>query len=321
MKILQRVRSNSGRVGFQVFGAMAILGLAPSIGHSQSTNPIPEPITKGSIRIELDEIGSNLTAPHYLTHANDNSGRLFAADQAGDITLLKNEVVQPTPYFSVSSLLTPLGLFNPPGSTPGPFNSYDERGLLGLAFHPEFAVTGQPGYGKFYTYTSEDVAGAADFTVPLPPGTSANHQSVVREWTVDPSLDDVTGSATGREVMRVDQPQFNHNGGGLVFGPDRHLYIGIGDGGGANDVGDGHGPNGNGANLETVHGSIVRINPLGSNSSNGRYGNPADNPYVGVAGLDEIYASGLRNPFAFGFDVNAASGFATAIAPRNNDRP
>tara|TARA_R110002049_G_scaffold47902_1_gene138375 strand:- start:63254 stop:64570 length:1317 start_codon:yes stop_codon:yes gene_type:complete len=234
------------------------------------------------------------------------------ADQAGDISLLKEGVAQPTTYFSVSNLLTPLGLFG----NQTPFGDYDERGLLGLAFHPDFAAPGQPGYGKFYTHTSETNAGAADFTVPLSPGTAPDHQAVVREWTVDPTLDDVTASAVGREVMRVDQPQFNHNGGALVFGPDRNLYIGFGDGGGANDNNaEGHGPNGNGANIETVHGSILRIDPLGTNSGNGQYGNPVDNPFVGGSGLDEIYAYGLRNPFGFGFDVDPATGLATPSSP------
>lgn len=285
-----------------LFVAMFFCVSLQSLAYAQ--DPIPAKIVKGSLRIELEQVASDLVAAHYLTHANDNSGRLFIVDQAGDIALIKNGVQQSTPYFSVSNLLTPLGFF---GSL-DPFTDYDERGLLGLAFHPDFAKQGADGFGKFYTHTSESVSGSADFTVSLPAGVSANHQAVIREWTVDPTLDSISASTTGREVMRVDQPQFNHNGGALVFGPDKQLYIGFGDGGAAKDVGDGHGLFGNGQNLDTIHGSIARIDPLGNNSANGNYGIPSDNPFVGLAGLDEIYASGLRNPFQFGFDVDPFSG-------------
>ena len=148
-----------------------------------------------------------------------------------------------------------------------------------------------------------------------------NHQGVIREWTVDPTLDVITSPIASRELIRVDQPQANHNGGALNFGPDNNLYIGYGDGGGANDLGfsgdpEGHGPNGNGANSETILGSVVRIDPLGRNDQQQRtiWSIPANNPYVGAAGLDEIYVSGLRNPFQFGFDVDPATGQVTATA-------
>ena len=276
----------------------------PSVASAQG--PIAAPIEKGNIRIELAPIASGLTAPHYLTHPNNDAERLFVVDQTGDILLLKNEMLQPTPYFSVPNILS----LNP---------GYDERGLLGLAFHPGFNVTGSPGYGLFYTNTSETASGPADFTFPADPGSSVNHQGVIREWTVDPTLDVITGPIASRELIRVDQPQGNHNGGALNFGPDNHLYIGYGDGGGSNDQGfsgnpEGHGPDGNGQNIETILGSVVRINPLENTSSNGQYGVPADNPYEGAAGLDEIYVSGLRNPFQFGFDVDPATGQVTSTA-------
>jgi hypothetical protein len=124
---------------------------------------------------------------------------------------------------------------------------------------------------------------------------------------------DVVDPATRREVMRIDHPQGNHNGGQLAFRPsDRYLYISTGDGGGANDVGNGHAANGgNGQSKNTVLGKILRIDPLapaltpGSSdavSVNGKYRVPATNPFVGAAGLDEIFAFGFRNPFRFSFD-------------------
>jgi glucose/arabinose dehydrogenase len=104
--------------------------------------------------------------------------------------------------------------------------------------------------------------------------------------------------------MRIDKPQANHNGGALAFGPDRLLYISLGDGGAGDDQGPGHAPEGNAQSLApgNVLGKILRIDPLGSNAANGAYGIPADNPFVGKAGADEIFAYGLRNPFRMSFD-------------------
>jgi hypothetical protein len=109
---------------------------------------------------------------------------------------------------------------------------------------------------------------------------------------------------SARELMRIDKPQFNHNGGALVFGDDNLLYISLGDGGNANDEGDGHDPGGNGQSLRAgnVLGKILRINPLGRNSANGNYGVPPANPLVGKRGADEIYAYGFRNPYRMNFD-------------------
>jgi hypothetical protein len=175
-------------------------------------------------------------------------------------------------------------------SGPGTF---DERGFLGLAFHPAFATN-----GLLYTYTSEPVAGAADF-VTLPPGAVADHQTVVTEWRVPDPADPaaVVDAASARELMRIDQPRFNHNAGALAFGPNARLYIALGDGGGADD------PNGNGQDAGTPLGALLRIDPLGASSGNGRYGIPPDNPFVAdPAALGEVFAYGFRNPFRFSFD-------------------
>jgi glucose/arabinose dehydrogenase len=197
----------------------------------------------------------------------------------------------------VSSRLVELGLFGSQDE-----NDYDERGLLGMAFHPGYANPNSPGFGKFYTYASEPLGPAADFTLPLPDGAEFDHQNVVAEWNVDPANPNVADAASRRELMRMDHPQFNHNAGALEFGPDGYLYITVGDGGGADDVGDGHTEIGNGQDLANPHGSLLRIDPLGSDSANGKYGIPADNPYVGGGGLAEIYAGGFRNPFRFSHD-------------------
>ncbi len=175
--------------------------------------------------------------------------------------------------------------------------NYDERGLLGLATHPNF--TENP---LLYTYTSEPSSGPADFPTVLTEGTTNNHQSVVAEWRLEPSTGSQVDPATRREVLRIDQPQSNHNGGTMRFGPDGLLYISLGDGGAADDQGNGHSAGGNAQDTSNILGSIIRIDVDGRTSVNGRYAVPADNPFVNVAGVDEIYAYGLWNPFSFSFD-------------------
>jgi glucose/arabinose dehydrogenase len=127
--------------------------------------------------------------------------------------------------------------------------------------------------------------------------------------------------------MRIDKPQFNHNGGGLAFGLDGRLYISLGDGGGADDqdgqpfIGGpviGHGPDGNGQNPASVLGKILRIDPQGVNSANGNYGIPADNPFASTSGYaKEIYALGLRNPFRFSFDTGSGDMYIGDVGQNN----
>jgi glucose/arabinose dehydrogenase len=263
----------------------------------------PTPIPKGSVRVQLKAAATGLTAPGSLVSSPDESSRLFVVQQIGKILILKNSIVGATPFLNVSSRLVSLD------------PSYDERGLLGFAFHPDFNNAGTAGFHKVYTYTSEPVAGSADFTVP---DTSPfDHQSVVAEWQISTSNPDVVDPSTRREVMRIDEPQANHNGGQLAFRPsDRYLYISLGDGGAANDVGAGHNAStGNAQDKSTVLGKILRIDPLDpalttssadAVSTNGKYRVPNTNPFVGQTGtVAEIYDLGLRNPYRFSFDATA----------------
>jgi glucose/arabinose dehydrogenase len=269
-------------------------------------NPIPEPIETGVIQVELETIATGLTAPVHLTHAGDDTERLFVVDQPGRILIIENGQLLSTPFLDVSDRVYMPGFF---GSQD--VNDFDERGFLGLAFHPDFADPQSPGYQKIYTYTSEMNELPADFTTePLPVGAVFDHQSVIAEWTVDLYNPNIIDVSTRREIIRIDEPQFNHNGGMLAFGPAGHLYISVGDGGAGNDVADGHGPTGNGQNINTVHGSILRIDPLdpmttlsvNHTSANGNYRIPIDNPFLFVDGVDEIYAYGFRNVWRFSFD-------------------
>ena len=211
--------------------------------------------------------------------------RLFVIDQIGKIWIINpGGQTAPMPFLDLTSKLVSL--------TP----AYDERGLLGLAFHPEYKSN-----GRFFVYYQ------------MPPrlgapvgGTAWNNFSRIAEFRVsaNPNLADM---GSEKVILEWDDPQSNHNGGTIAFGPDKYLYIAIGDGGGANDVGPGHvedwyaaNPGGNGQDIEAnLFGDILRIDV----NSGSPYGIPADNPFVGKPGRDEIYAYGFRNPFRFSFDM------------------
>jgi hypothetical protein len=150
-----------------------------------------------------------------------------------------------------------------------------EAGLLGVAFHPGYAAAaGTPGRGKFYTYTSEPIVNAAtNFTHPELGTGGGNHQSVIREWTASAAnpnvIDTSAGAGSSRVVMRINQPQDNHNGGAMKFDAAGRLYVALGDGGGGDDndggvanPADGHTDNtGNAQDLSNVYGKILRIDP------------------------------------------------------------
>jgi len=290
----------------------SVAGLACA-GHALAQpldDPIPDPIAKGSVRIELQTFATGMAAPIDFTPAGDGSDRLFIADQNGFVRMMKGGALMPTPFLDATSrLVSPLGIIGTHDES-----DYDERGLLGIAFHPGFADPASLGFRKFYTYTSEPVSAMADFTTSAPPpvGREFDHQNVIAEWTVSAADPDRIDPASRRELIRIDQPSFNHNAGQLRFGADNMLYITTGDGGAADDqdgqpegpgrTSFGHGPTGNGQNTHTIHGKVLRIDPTGRDSANGQYGIPAGNPFNGTDGLREIYAYGFRNPFRFSFD-------------------
>ncbi len=256
-----------------------------SITAQNFSDPIVPRIAKGDITVELRPVADGMVAPISMAVPNDGSGRFFVYDQIGVVWLVTSAGRSPAPLLDMRTRLINIS------------SSYDERGLLGLAIHPGFATN-----GLIYTYTSEPSNAPPDFATALNPGTTNNHQSVIAEWRVNPPSASTADPASRRELMRVAQPQSNHNGGAMHFGPDGFLYVTFGDGGSANDVANGHPPGGNGQNTNTILGSIIRIDATGSNSANGKYGVPLDNPFVGVPGVDEIHAYGLRNPFSFSFD-------------------
>jgi glucose/arabinose dehydrogenase len=215
----------------------------------------------------LDQIASGLKAPTMLTTADDGTNRLFVADQPGKIYIVENKELLQTPFLDLTSKMVKV---NP---------IYDERGLLGLAFHPNYQTN-----GRFFVYYSGTKTAEG-----------VDHESIIAEYSVSAENSNLADSASEKIILRVDQPESNHNGGQLAFGPDGYLYIGLGDGGGA---GDQHGISGNGQNISTLLGKILRIDV----DTDTPYTIPSDNPFVGIEGLDEIYAYGFRNPYRFSFD-------------------
>ena len=261
-------------------------------------NPIPDPISVGDLKIRLETVATGLTSPLWGTAAPGDADNLYVTDQDGILWAIETSSGTKSVFLDVSAWLVTLGIFGA--------DSFDERGLLGVAFHPDYETN-----GLLYTYTSEPDSGSADFTT-LDEGEFPDHQAVIAEWTTLPAPDPAAGIPARRELLRMDEPQFNHDGGAISFGPDGMLYIALGDGGGADDrdgqgfIGGekliGHGCEGNGADNTNVLGTILRIDVDGTDSDNGEYGIPVDNPFVGVDGVDEIFAYGFRNPYRFSFD-------------------
>ncbi len=277
------------------------------------TDPIPAPIAQSRVRVELKPLVTGMRSPIDLTVAPDRSNRKFIVDQLGLVLVMRGQAVKPTPFLDITGMLaqlSPAFQSAPQGLNPG----YDERGLLGLAFHPGFSDRKSPGFRTLYTLHNVPVGQRADFPQPVtPPVAAPNCQEVIAEWRVANVGDDEVVASSYREVLRFDRPEFNHNGGTIAFGPDGMLYAAFGDGGNANDVGPGHNPaTGNAQDLSTILGKMIRIDPInpslpghraGARSDNGQYRIPLDNPFFAGSGtVREIYAYGFRNPFRFRFD-------------------
>lgn len=244
-------------------------------------------IPKGDIVIKLETVASGLTAPIYATNAGDGSGRLFIVEQSGQIRIVENDVLLPTPFLDIADKLPALNAF------------FDERGLLGLAFHPDYATN-----GRFFVRYS--VPRDGDLSEPCFGTSRGCHSEVLAEYSVsadNPNLADPTSEII---LFTINEPQFNHDAGNVAFGTDGFLYFTLGDGGGAHDgLADSpvsHGPIGHGQNIETALGSILRIDVDSPPQAPLAYAIPSDNPFVGQPGLDEIYAYGMRNPYRFSFD-------------------
>lgn len=213
-----------------------------------------------AVAVELAPVvSSGLSSPVFVGHAGDGTGRLFIEEQGGLIRVLQPGASVPTTFLDLRAKISGGG----------------ERGTLGLAFHPQYPANGR--FFVFYTRVGDGALVTSGFQVGADPNRADPAETV---------------------LLTIPHPgNTNHNGGMLAFGPDGHLYIGVGDGGGGND------PPNNAQNIDVLLGKILRIDVDHPDPGAGTaYSSPADNPYVGLPGRDEIFSIGWRNPWRFSFD-------------------
>ncbi len=253
-------------------------------------------LAPGNPRIGLQKIATGLSSPVMMAVPGDGSGRMFVVDQIGLVRIITADgILLDTPFLDLRDRMVSLN------------TGYDERGLLSIAFHPDFRNTSR----VFVYYSAPLRAGA-------PSGWSCtNHLS---EFRITPGNPDTADPASERVLLAVDKPESNHNGGPILFGPDDgYLYLALGDGGGADDTGTGHTPGtGNAQDMTTMLGKILRIDVDTPGTGGTFYSVPPDNPFVGTAGiLPEIYASGFRNPAYMSFDAGPGHHLTTGVAGQN----
>lgn len=308
-------------------------------GNATRTNLTVSNVTA---EIGLELVAENFTSPLAITSPDDGTGRLFVVDQVGVVRVVDaNGTVLPEPFLDLSEKLVPLR------------PTYDERGLLSIAFHPNFSEN-----GKVYAFYSAPLREGA------PEGWNCTNH--ISEFQVDPENPNRVNLTSEKVLMYIDKPYHNHNGGQLAFSPaDGYLYISLGDGGLANDVGNGHTPGiGNAQDLTKIYGKILRIDvdnvtdgnvtvpgnnvtgmmnqtdnmtvnrtenppePTWTTFAGSLYGIPADNPFaenqpeiLDVYAYDsvppEIYAYGFRNPAYMSFDSGGNNTLFVADAGQN----
>lgn len=257
---------------FGSLGAVAQNGDAPEV--AQPGGDLP-----GDPSVQLVKVAGGLADPINVSAPSDGTGRVFVVERVGTIRIIENGELLPEPFLDISSLVK---------------TDFLEQGLLGLAFHPDYAEN-----GRFFVYYSEYV-------------TNGNHMLV--EYSVSADDPNVADPESGRVLLSLDDPYFNHNGGTILFGPDGYLYVTIGDGGMAGD------PLDNAQDLSTLFGKILRLD-VNVDTAVAPYGIPEDNPFAD-AGIwqanvangpaqtgdyrpdarPEIYMYGLRNAWQFSFD-------------------
>jgi hypothetical protein len=287
--------------------------LTASCVFAQDIDPFPQPIaaTQGVIRVNIAEfatIPNSDSGPARMMLLINEPGtrRLFVNDMRGPLYSVSYDGKTVTKYLDI----------NAPNWGVSVQSQGNERGFQSFAFHPQFNQQGARGYGKFYTYTdTTNTQPTADFN---PSGAMMTHHTVLLEWTAkNPAAATYDGGAP-RELIRFRQPFANHNAGLIAFNPNAApgsadyglLYMSVADGGSGGD------PLEMAQNLGSGFGKIFRIDPLGNNSANGKYGIPSSNPFAGDNNpqtLGEIYAYGVRNPQRFGWDPKNGNLFVAEI--------
>jgi hypothetical protein len=286
-------------------------------GPGRTNNPFPAPInaTEGVITVKLSEFAAIPDAGGQAARVNlildqPDTRRLFVNTMPGMLYTVSYDGKSVAPYLDIN---------DEKWKIPVQFAN-SEQGFQSFAFHPDFAQAGRPGFGKFYTWVdTSDKTPTPDF---LPSGPQRSHDEVLLEWTAkDPKAAAYDGGAP-RELFRVAHPYGNHNGGMIAFNPLARrgtpeyglLYIGSADGGSGGD------PQNHAQNLGSIFGKILRIDPLGKNSKNGKYGIPASNPFVkDASALGEIFSYGHRNPQRFSWDPKNGNMFEAEIGQNINE--
>jgi glucose/arabinose dehydrogenase len=236
-----------------------------------------------AVDVKLEPYVTGVNAPLAMVQPKGDD-RKFVIEQWGRVKIIdKDGNLLPTPFLDIRNKIV------------DQWHDFDERGLLGIAFHPDFANN-----GKFYIAYSTHTNTQGDLAKLF----WWDHTNRVEEYTVSADDPNVADQYSGRIISEIEWPQFNHNGHWIGFGPDDMLYISTGDGGYANDWGIGHNVTiGNGQDLSNLHGKILRIDVNGE-SDGLNYAIPSDNPFVdNMDARGEIWAYGLRNPWRCSFDM------------------
>ncbi len=290
----------------------AMAQMPPPPGTTDDPFPDPIPVADGVIRVSFREFASLPDVdgkPARTMHMVDEPGtrRLFVSDMNGLLYTVSYDGQTVTPY---------LDLREPKWSV-SVQSQGSERGFQSFAFHPQFNRRGAPAFGKFYVLIdTSNTTPTADFA---PTGASKRtHDNILLEWTAKtPGAASYDGDPP-RELFRVDHPFPNHNGGHMTFNPlattrDADfglLYVGMADGGSGGD------PMDMAQNLSSIFGKILRIDPFGKNSTNGKYGIPPANPFANdgkTETLGEIYAYGVRNPQRLFWDSKTGRMFMSDV--------
>ncbi len=235
-----------------------------------AASPCREPAADAPIPdIGFVEVAHGFKHPVHINHAGDGSGRLFVVEQAGQVRIIEQGKIRPLPFLDIRERV----------------ESGGEKGLLSIAFHPRYRENG-------YVYANYTADRRGLETV------VSRFRRLDRD-RLDPASETV--------LLRIDQPYANHNGGQLAFGPDGFLYIGMGDGGAAND------PHNHAQNPASLLGKMLRID-VDKTDPGLAYAVPKDNPFVGRSGYrPEIWALGLRNPWRFSFDAGSGRLWAADV--------
>jgi Glucose / Sorbosone dehydrogenase len=292
--------------------SMAVLLMA-SRALAQDIDPFPKPITQNGepIRVNIAEFASvpdaGSEAARMMLLVNEpGTRRLFVNDMRGPLYSVSYDGKTVVKYLDINAENWGVAVQS----------QGRERGFQSFAFHPQFNQPGTRGYGKFYTYTdSSNMQPKPDF---VPAGGMNTHDTVLFEWTAKNPAAATYDGGPPREILRFRQPFANHNGGLSSFNPLAMpgsadyglLYFTLADGGSGGD------PFNAAQNLASPFGKLLRIDPLGTNSANGKYGIPASNPFVSDNNpqtLGEIYAYGVRNPQRFGWDPKNGTLFISEI--------